>query len=234
VSINRTLHLLGASLFLVVATTALAGEEFPPPPRSSVGSITTSTTVQGMELNIRKFESSSSVDDVLEFYRKLWGDGEYAETILPPWKMITSRQDDQLFNMQVQIGGSRDTWGYLSISDLPAKLDSGKYQVRNGADFPKMAGSEVADDQLNRDSGKTGRTLLLFNDFSPRANASFYKNHYKNKGWENVMSEATAVREKGYALFFRRGAKEATITINELNGRTSVVANEVSKGLLGR
>ncbi len=213
---------------------ALGDEEFPPPPRSTVGSITQSTTAFGMELSIRKFESSTGVDDVVEFYRKLWGDGEYAESDLPPWRMITSRQDDQLYNAQVQVGGSKESWGYLSISDLPAKLDSGKYQVRSGEGFPKMAGSEVVNDQLSKDSGKTGRTLLLFNDFSPSSNATFYKNHYRNKGWEKVMSQSTATRERGYALVFRHGAKEVAITIDELDGKTSVVANEISKGLLAR
>ncbi|MCP3671730.1 MAG: hypothetical protein GY814_15130 [Gammaproteobacteria bacterium] len=221
-------------ILLLIGSHTHANEEFPAPPRSAVGSVTSSTTTFGMELSIRKFESFSSIEEIMEFYQDLWGDGAYAESNLSPWKMISSRQDDQLLNMQVQYGGSRDTWGYLSISDLPGKLDSGKYQFRKGDGFPKMAGSEVINDQLNQDLGKTGRTILLYNDFSPSSNAAFYKNHYKNKGWETVMNEATATRDDGYALHFRHGSDTVTVTVNEFNGKTSVVANKITRGLLSR
>ncbi len=221
-------------LGLLLNLSVYAGEDFPPPPRSSVGTVTNSTTVFGMNLAIRKFESFSSIEEVVEFYKNLWGEGAYAETDMPPWRMLSSRQDDQLFNVQVQYGGSRDVWGYLSISDLPGKLDSGKYKVRSGEGFPKMGDSQVINDQLSKDPGKTGRTLLLYNDFSPSANATFYKNYYNGKGWETVMSEATATGNKGYALHFRQGSETVTVTINELNGKTSVVANEVSRSLFSR
>ncbi|AKH20730.1 hypothetical protein [Sedimenticola thiotaurini] len=221
-----------SSLFIIGH--ASADDPFPAPPYASVGSVTESTTVLGMTLAIRKFESDAAIEDILQYYRELWGEGEYVESEASPWQMITSRQGDELYNVQIQYGGSRNTWGYLSISDLPGKLDSGKYQVSGGEGFPKMAGSQVINDQRSKDPGKTARTLLLYNDFSPRANATFYENHYKNKGWEAIMSQSTAPREKGYALYFRQGRQTVSITINQLDGKTSIVANEVSRGLLGR
>ncbi len=234
VSIKRSLGMIINLLWLGVTASASANDEFPAPPYASVGSVTESTTTLGMTLAIRKFESDASIDEILQYYRELWGEGQYVESEAAPWQMITSRQGDELHNVQIQHGGSRNTWGYLSISDLPARLDSGKYKVSTGEGFPKMAGSQVVNDQRSKDPGKTARTLLLYNDFSPRANAVFYKNHYKNKGWEAVMSQPTAPRERGYALHFRQGRQTVSITINELNGKTSVVANEVSRGLLSR
>lgn len=233
-STKRPFFAIVVSACLLATVSARSDEALPAPPYSSVGNVTESTTALGMTLHIRKFESDASIDDILAYYRDLWGNDQYVETQLNPWHMITSRQNDELHNVQIQYGGSRNTWGYLSISDLPAKLDSGKYKVSRGEGFPKMAGSQVVNDQRSKDPGKTARTLLLYNDFSPNANAAFYKNHYKNKGWEAVMSESTAPRERGHALFFRQGRQTVAITINELDGKTSIVANEVSRGILRR
>lgn len=218
---------------IVCFSMPVKSDEIPAPPDSQVSSISTSVTSLGLHMKISKFVSDSSVDEVLQFYKDYWKD-EAAESTMLPWKMIGTRQGDEFLNVQVQAGDRDKSWGYLSRSDLPKQLDDKTYSMPNArsANFPMMSGSRVMDDQYSNDPGKKGRTLLLENDFSANTNHTFYRNHFKNKGWDIVMDEATSKRNSSYALFVRKGSKTVAVTIAKLNNKTSIVANEVTKGLL--
>jgi hypothetical protein len=205
--------------------------ELPGPPDAEIQRVSSSTTSLGMRLNIRRFSVESSVDEVLGFYRKLWKK-DAVESEMPPWKMIGLRDGEAFLNVQVQAQGQRAAWGYLSISDLPARLEKKDLDVRVGKNFPMMNGSQVLDDQVSKDPGKDGRVLLLQNSFSPSANRNFYQRHYANQGWELVMDEQVAPRQNGYALYFSKGRESLTLTINKIDGQTSIVANQVKRGLL--
>ncbi|MGD2117608.1 MAG: hypothetical protein PVG66_04555 [Chromatiales bacterium] len=216
---------------LMLLSAVLPAADFPPPPDAEVSSVAASTSSLGLQLNIRKFTSGRSMEQTLEFYRAFWQD-EAAETEMPPWRMIGSRQGDEYFNVQVQSKADGGSWGYLSISDLPKKLDEKTYRMPTGQGFPMMSGSRVMDDQHSKDPGKDGRTLVIENRFSAQSNRNFYVNHYQNQGWEIVMDQQVAPRNKGYALFVRKGPKTVGLTIAHEDGKTAIVANEVKRGLL--
>ena len=182
-------------------------------------------------LRIRRFEVDLQVEQVLAFYRGQWPD-EFAESEMPPWKMIGSRQGDEFFNVQVQAKGRNKSWGYLSVSDLPKRVDQKQYSLQMGKHFPMMSGSQIINDQLDKNVGKTGRTLLIFNRFSVSANTKFYRNHFRSQGWDLIMDQQTGGTEPGQALYFRRDHESLALTINAQDNRTSIVANQVSRGLL--
>lgn len=222
---------LGLLLWLLLPLSAHAGDGFPAPPDADVQVVAASTTALGMSLRIRRFEVDMPVEQVLEFYRNLW-DEDFAETEMSPWKMIGSRRGDEYHNVQVQKNSAGKSWGYLSISDLPGRLDDKTYSIQVGKSFPMMSGSRLLDDQLSNDVGKTGRVLLIRNGFSPRSNAIFYRKHYQRQGWELLMNETTRPRQRGYALLFRKAHQTVGFTINEMQGQTLVVANPVDRGML--
>ena len=205
-------------------------EDFPAPPSATVENIAGSVTSMGMNLNIRRFKIERSVETVLTFYRNLWGK-EASESEMPPWMMIGRIDGDHYYNVQVQ-SVAAGSWGYLSISDLPGRLEDQSYEYPDGGNFPKMNGSQVIDDQVSDDPGKKGRTLMIANGFSVKSNHSFYKNHYRNQGWNVVMDQQTEPRQAAYALYMTKGPKTVTLTIFESDGKTMVVANEVNRGLL--
>lgn len=205
--------------------------DFPAPPDAQVASIATSTTALGMQLEIRSFNVKHSQDEVLAFYKDLWKD-QAVESEMPPWRMIGTRKDGQFLNVQVQPRDANTSWGYLSISDLPERLDNKTYGTSMGPAFPMMNGSQVLDDQVSKDIGKSGRVLLLKNSFSPTANLNFYKQHFRGQGWEILMDEQTAPRQGGYALYMTKGRESLTMTINRLDGETSIVANQVKRSLI--
>lgn len=218
-----------ASLFL--ASGPLLALDFPPPPDAEVASIASSTTALGMQLEICSFSVKATPDEVLGFYADLWKD-QGVKSEMPPWRMIGTRKGSQFLNVQVQPRGNGVSWGYLSVSDLPERLDNKSYGISMGPAFPMMSGSEILDDQQSKDLGKTGRVLLIKNSLSPTANLHFYKNHFRGQGWEILMDEQTAPRQAGYALYMSKGSESLTLTINRLDGETSIVANQVKRSLL--
>jgi hypothetical protein len=218
------------TLLAVVLPVSVVAEDFPAPPSATVESIAGSVTSMGMNLSIRRFKVEKPMSSVLGFYRKLWQE-DASETEMPPWTMIGKIDGDHYYNVQMQPVAA-GTWGYLSVSDLPEKLQDKTYKFPDGGNFPRMNGSQVIDEQISDDPGKKGRTLMISNRFSVKSNHDYYKNHYRNKGWNIVMDQQTEARQAAYALYMTKGPKSVTLTIFKDDGRTMVVANEVSRGLL--
>jgi len=218
-------------LFSLFACSLAFAEDFPAPPNAEVSVVSNSTTSLGLTLAIRKFSVNAPVQDVIEFYRNHWQE-EFAETENPPWQMIGKRIKDEYLNVQVQPRSSNSSWGYLSVSDLPNLLDNKSYKVPSANGFPVMSGSQILDFQESRDPGKTGRVLMIKNNFSPKSNQLYYKKHFQNKNWDVLLDEAVQPRDQGFALFVRKGNKTVNLTISVMNGETMIVANQVDKGLL--
>lgn len=216
------------SVAILLPLSAIA-VDFPEPPRSTLASVSPSTTVFGMEMSIRRFNSDLTPSEVLGFYSELWGDDAVGSS-LPPWEMIGTRSGKRYLNVQVQPQGG-GSWGYLSSSDLPGRIEKGDSGGPKGQDFPKMAGSRVLNDQHHNDPMKTGRVVLLTNDFSVKANGDFYRRHYEERGWV-VQNDSASSKLKGRVLVISRGRSLLTVTVNKLEGRTMIVANLEKAGLL--
>jgi len=208
----------------------LAMSGFAGPPKAKVQWVSQNIKTLGLQMQIRRFETSSmSVEQVLQHYRNEWQE-EAAETDNPPWKMIGTRSGDKFFNVQVQSSGRTSAWGYLSVSDLPAIADKKKpLEFNEGTGFPKMSGSHVVNDQKHNDYGRKARTLLIENSFSVASNATYYRQHYEAKGYAAITDFADT-RKQNHVLLLNKGNTEVAVTIHRLNGKTQVVANEVKHG----
>lgn len=215
---------------LLPLSAALARDAFPPPPDADVEMIAPSITSRGVTMTIRRIEVEAGIEDVLLFYRELWGDTA-KESHLPPWRMIGRIDDGQFHNVQVQTRGET-TWGYLSTSNLPAQVRKNKPQPVLTRHFPMMNGSTVIDDQSHDDPGKKGRVIILVNDFSVKSNHNFYRRHFQAKGWKIIMDEQTEPRGQAFAMHANLGAKTISMTIAQQDGQTTIVANEVQRRLL--
>ena len=204
--------------------------EFPAPPKARVQQIAASTSALGMQLSIRRFDSDSPVEQVLAFYRELW-DGEYRETEMPPWKMIGRLEDGHYMNVQVQPDNEGGSWGYLSIGDLPGRLEKQEKGSRLvNKSFPMMNGSTVLNEHVDNDRGRDARTLLISNTFSASSNHRFYRHHYQGRGWSLLVDKTVDPAAGEYALFFQQGSDAVAVTILRKGQRTYVLVNEVSRG----
>ncbi len=204
------------------ASSVSAAELLPPPPNSTIASVSRDSSILGINMSIRRFDSRLSAEQVIEFYSKRWTNTA-AITHFSPWQMIGKAERKKYLNVQVQTGPS-GSWGYLSISDLPERLAKNDFELPDGKNFPKMSGSKVLSDQQQRDDIKDARTLVLSNGFSVDSNSQFYRQHYKSQGWQ-LVADSKGSKMKGAAMTFSRGRSLLSLTINRLDSITSVVAN---------
>jgi hypothetical protein len=212
-------------IYIIASATASINTwalDFPEPPRSTITDVSESTSAYGITMGIRRFESRLNKDQIIEYYNAYWKDTA-AITLFDPWEMIGKVESRQFVNVQVQNGFS-GSWGYLTISDLPTAIKKDKIQAPTGAGFPSMSGSQVLSDQTHNDLTKTGRTLVINNNFSVNSNGQFYRNHYQSQGWQ-LVADSKGSRLKGAAMTFTKGRQILSLTINQVNSSTSVVAN---------
>jgi len=231
---------LSLRLLLLTALTAVmpfslhAGKkDFPPPPASSVEWVSQNMQLNGMSMRVRRFQTDRPMENVLRYYRQFWRTPVLAE--LPgykeagtgPWQLITRIEADRFLSVQVQPNGTgKGSWGYLGEST--GDEDSIAKTKNSGKGFPSMRNSKVINDLVSNDAGKRGRTLMIANSFTPRANASYYRQHYTNKGWKTLADQQT---DQTWVQTFRHGGKQVSLTIRHDQGATVIVANSTDQGL---
>ena len=215
---------MGLPCMVLWSGIALAVPKFPPPPGSKIGLMAESMVFNGLEMDVRQFNSKRSVEEVLEFYRQFWPEGTkeqpgYTETdALEPWHLITRVEDGYLMTVQVTAAGQRGSTGLLGMSKLPDPENLPKL----GNKIPKMSGSRVFNDIKTKDPGKNGRTVALINDFTIENNANFYRDYYSGHGFGLDMDTTVSGGDSHAQRFSKRG-QVVTIVITKTAEGTVVV-----------
>jgi hypothetical protein len=219
-----------AALLLSGLSAGAAKESFPVPPGANLVSVADQMNYEGMTMQVRKFDIEMTVDEVLNFYRGTWK-GTFVENDMPPWKMISSKQGDKFYTVQVQASSSTESWGYLGVSDLPRVLEQGgKLGSQAHKSFPMMNGSKVVNDLAHDDLGRKSRTLWINNHFSVTSNAEYYRDFYVRQGWTALVDQ-TADPGNSHVLVFREGDKTINMTIKKGDEGTNIIVNDVRNGL---
>lgn len=224
---------LALLLLTLVPSSGAARTDFPPPPDAKTVWVASSTVWNGIPMSVRRFDTPEPVDAVVEFYRREWerGDGDtpgYREADQPPWTIVSRVERGRLMTVQARPDGRGGATGYLATSDLPELLEEGTFPEGGPGSFPSMRGSEVRDRLVTDDPGKRGETLLISNDYSVGANATFYRGHYEGLGWHK-RSDSDAGR--WHVLSFAKGNREHNLVIQSAakGSGTEVVVNTVRK-----
>jgi hypothetical protein len=212
------------ALLVVCSNLASAAPKFPPPPGSKIGLIAERMVINGIQMDVRQFNSKRSVEEVLEFYREFWPKGTeekpgYTETdALEPWQIITRVEEGYLMTVQVTQAGRKGSSGLLGMSKLPDPENLPEL----GKNIPKMSGSKIINDIKTRDIGKNGRTVGLINDFTVENNANFYRDYYTSKGYGLDLDMAVSGGDSHAQRFSQRG-DVVTIVITKATEGTVVV-----------
>lgn len=224
---------LTAMLFAGICTAAIAQEkalpcpEFPTPHVGQLQWVAENMRLNGVPMQIKELTTEQTPQQVLAFYKRRWGDSppyfhEYEVSGMP---VIATLRNGCFYTVQVQSYG-RGAKALLGISTKP---EGGQFKAP-GAGFPNMAGSKVLNDIDHFDAGKTGRTILLTNSYSPDANLNFYRRTLADDGWSAVIDRPVE-GNKGisHVLVLKRGYHEANLTISPGQAGTSVLATFVDK-----
>jgi hypothetical protein len=222
---------LMAAVLAVAASAAVAADEprfdcpaFPLP-EAKLTWVAPNIAYNGLPMQIREFDSKESPKAILDYYRREWrgtrerpGNIEYP---LDGWQVIAALRERCFYTVQVKASGKDGSTGLLGMSRLPDPL-----QVREaGKNFPMMTGSNVINDIDHFDPGKRARTIFFTNDFSPDANAGFYRRVLGGEGWRIVVDHALPVggNRTAYVMTLKRGAAETNMSITRNGESTNVL-----------
>ncbi len=215
-------------------SSSLAGPpDFPPPPESRVEWVGKNLNVNGIKSAVRAFHSRKSIEKVVQFYRKEWKRPVeddmpgYMETIdAAPWYIISRIEDGYLMTVQVQVkqNDKSGSWGYLSTSPLPGKVDK---PPQLGKNVPKMPGSHVMTEVKSKDPGKNANTMIISNNHSLNSNVAFYRNHYQGKGW-TAETDRDLGSGKVHSLVYKNKRNRVTMMFMKDKNATRIVINSVS------
>ncbi len=237
---SRFLFRISFNLVLLVcllnSTIVAARPDFPPPPKAVVQWVGKDMNINGINSSVRRFHTKKSIEDVVEFYRDEWKRPiskdmpGFNETIdAAPWYIISRIEDGYLLTVQVQVEQDNDSssWGYLSMSRLPAKNASNDL----GEGMPKMANSNVLSQVKSSDAGKDATTMIISNDHSVSSNVTFYRNYYQSKGWTQETDKALD-KGQSHALVFKKRRNRVTMMFMAGKNSTKIVINDVTSSLL--
>ncbi|MBL4621292.1 MAG: hypothetical protein JKY89_02740 [Immundisolibacteraceae bacterium] len=217
---------------ILVLSSTLAGAfgapELPPPPDATVEIVASSASMNGIPITTRKFSVEMDIEEVLEFYRKLWhkpvdGHPGYTEASINEWQIVSRIEGDYLLTVQVANGQYGHSTGYLAISDYRKRA-----RVVSSTKFPQMRESILVNDLGSSDPGKKAKTFLIRNEFSTSSNATYYRDHYMHRGWDVAIDQSL---KGGHVLSFRRSGETVDIVVQHFGEGTYIVGNTVKPGL---
>jgi hypothetical protein len=232
---KRTAARCLAALSALAVTVALAeGERLDCPafplPDAKLTWIAPNIAYNGLPMQVREFESKESPKAILDFYRNEWrgtaqkpGNVEYP---VADWQVIAALRERCFYTVQVKASGKEGSTGLLGMSRLPDPNS-----VREaGKNFPMMTGSNVINDIDHFDPGKRGRTLFFVNDFSPDANAGFYRRVMASDGWTIIADYGLPVGNRYvYVMTLKRGPAETSLSFARTGEFTSVLVNMMDR-----
>jgi len=183
--------------------------------------------INGLPSVVHQFRVDRPKKDIIAFYRDRWREpwevdaSGYKEAKADFWHVISRLEDKRyLLTVQVKSTGTFTCNGYLAQGDLK-NMDK---KLTVGADVPKMQGSQVVNELTSHDPGKTGRTLIVVNNYSAKSNGTFYRQYYTDRNWSQLIDFP---QQKGHVLAYRKGSREAHLVINENFNSTQIVINLV-------
>lgn len=224
---------LAAILAAGVCAAAFAQEkavpcpEFPTPHVGQLQWVAENMRMNGVPMQIKELTTDQTPQQVLAFYKQRWSQSPpyYHEYEVSGMPAIATLRSGCFYTVQVMSFG-RGAKALLGVSTKP---EGGQFKTP-GNGFPNMAGSKVLNDVDHYDAGKTGRTILLVNNYSPDANLNFYRRTLADDGWSAVIDRPVE-GSKGisHVLVMKRGYHEANVTISPGKAGTSVLATFVDK-----
>lgn len=222
-----------AAVLAVTASAAVAADEprldcpaFPLP-EANLTWVAPNIAYNGLPMQIRQFDSKESPKAILDYYRREWRATpprpSFVEYPLDGWQVIGALRERCFYTVQVKASGKDGSTGLLGMSRLPDPS-----QVREaGKNFPMMSGSNVINDIDHFDPGKRARTIFFTNDFSPDANAGFYRRVLPGEGWRIVVDHELPVggNRTAYVMTLKRGTAETSMSITRSGESTNVLVN---------
>lgn len=190
----------------------------PLPVDSRLEIISTDLQQDGAQLEISKFYSNESTENVLSFYKALWyREGEipgYVENTYDQWTLISHLTESHNIVLQLHSINQNKSEGYLSI----ATLNSNKRARKSG--FPIQEDAETFSTSMTDIDGKDVITQILLTPQGVSDTVNFYRVRMQSSGWSLGRSSTLDGTE---ILVFNRGTDLCELAISRLNHASTVI-----------
>jgi len=173
----------------------------------------------GVAMDVKLIKARRSVEEVLNFYRDMWGSegtqGEgYVEQTAGEYRIISRIEGNHNIVVQLKKDGSGSE-GYLSAIDI-----STLGNANDKDDFPALPNTILISKTVSNDSGKDGVTRLLMNSHSVSSNVDFYQSRLESSGWKQAYSHAEG---DTVITFYNRSNRSMELAISRQPGKDTVI-----------
>jgi len=188
------------------------------PDNASTAWVSENINQDGMQLSIKTFRSTDSIEEVLSFYREVWHkDGDipgYVENMLGDWSIISQLRDDSNVALQLKTAEDGSTEGFLSI----ALKSHGRSQPE--INFPMPDGTEKFTSSYTEEDDAQVHTMTLLSTQSVGNAVNFYRSNMVRKGWTLAKDEDI---EGNQIMLFNRKADRLELVISQLDVEKTVI-----------
>jgi hypothetical protein len=230
----------GARLLYCAALALLAARvhavpdwpELEAPPKAHVEWVGQDMKLNGVPVQVRKFDSALDPAEILTFYRARWGtqrEKKSVENQRGPWHIIGRAHGPYYLTVQVKQKPNAGSEGMLSVSMLTSNI---KPEIAAG-DLPIPGATQVMSVLDSNDPGKLSKQVTLANGDTVESNTRFYEAALKSNGWDKQALVQSKAREQvGTYNVFQKKNQELHLAITKppQSPVTVIVANTVTYG----
>jgi len=215
-------------LFLVQSQMVAASEEalnaVPLPEFIKTETVAINIIQNGHQLSIANLQTNSSIENVLEFYRKQWNeplaDGVpgFVENTAGDWSIISRPKDG--WNQVVQVRSTEsEVDGRISVMELEPVTDA-------APDFAMPGNASLVSSTGAKDIGHKSSTYVIFSESGIDTVSRFYRNHLDNDGWARVSDKNI---NNSQVMLLQRSGERVELVVSRMpeGGGSLIVINKV-------
>lgn len=199
---------------------AWAWPEVPLPPESAGEIVSSHMKNNGLDMRVSRFTAPGSVEDLVAFYRKKWGD-QHVVNQLDGKTIVGRAEGDHYVTVELDPQGSSTT-GTIGIMKMPKE----KVEYVMGGGFAKPPDTEVFNDIRYYDTPEESRTLGMRNMQTPYVNYQFYARRLQAQDWSIDEGKPCQPASKACVARFTKHDGKIAITMTRARDfSTEIVAN---------
>ncbi|MDQ7735553.1 hypothetical protein QT231_22870 [Halomonas sp. SpR1] len=217
-----------AVMFISGGVTIAQATNFPDirlPDSLSLEVVADEMQIGGLNTRVFAFTTNDSPDDLANYFNRQWR--EVARVEAEPWDILSRREGGFLITIQSRTDMGPQTRGFIAISDMFDALDEERRAP--SVDLPMLSGTEVVQDVHSEDAGRESRTLVLKSSRSVIENLDYYRNHFRQSGYEPISQGALSRGDGAGVMILNRGNEELNLVATQSEVGTVVTIVKVTK-----
>lgn len=209
----------------------------PEPPKAKVEWVSDDMRLNGIPMQVQRFESTASKEEVVAHYVAYWRTaqvpakpGETVAAVTPHGlDTLVARTHGPFYSMvKVRSAGPGRSEGTISTSQL-----LGTEPTLDTSGVPSPGGAKPVNVVESIDNGKRNKQVLFFSRDSLTSVAGFYQQSLRAAGWtllqEQSAAKASGVQPAIVRMYSRKQQQlDIALGVDESNGLTLINANLVT------